>query len=395
MKVRPLQVGLFFYPFLTVDSPRNKLWFPSIITTEIFYICSIIQLVTMFGIVIFILSIVVSIPIVFILVCTILEYRPDSEILLSSIEDGNENLPTSSSFRFLIWNIGYAGLNKEMDFFYDGGKMVRPSYPVVVRNLQAFQQFLSENGPFDFCMLQEVDVHSKRSYHINQREQLQNALSYKYAYLGINYNVLYVPMPLTDPMGHVEAGLLSLSNHQPYECKRISYPYSIKWPLRTFLLKRCFMPMRYHLSNGKDLIVINTHNSAFDEGGKLRIAELEYLKEYMLSEYNKGNYVVAGGDFNQSPVGLVKEFEGEIFDDKEYIAVSDTLFPKEWHFVFDNSCPSNRRTDVIYEKGRTRVALLDFFIASPNVKVERVKCHDLHFENTDHNPVEMVIRLVE
>lgn len=344
---------------------------------------------------VFIISAFILIPILFILYSTVREYRPAKEILLTQCEDEKKILPTSASYRVVIWNVGYAGLNKEMDFFYDGGSMVRPTYSVVMNNMQSIQQFLHENGPYDFCMLQEVDVNSKRSYFINQKEQLQSELQYRYAYLGVNYDVLYVPLPLYDPMGHVEAGLLSLSNHQPAECKRISYPFSMKWPLRTFLLKRCFMPMRYHLSNGRDLIVINTHNSAFDEGGKLRIAELEYLKEYMVSEYDKGNYVIAGGDFNQSPVGFVPEFQHDVFDDKGFIAVSDSLFPEDWRFVFDNTCPSNRRTDTIYEMGKTRVALLDFFIVSPNVKVESVKCHDLHFEHTDHNPVEMVIRLVD
>ncbi|MBX2846396.1 MAG: endonuclease/exonuclease/phosphatase family protein, partial [Saprospiraceae bacterium] len=32
---------------------------------------------------------------------------------------------SDSSFTELIWNIGYAGLGKDMDFFFDEGKQVR------------------------------------------------------------------------------------------------------------------------------------------------------------------------------------------------------------------------------------------------------------------------------
>lgn len=336
---------------------------------------------------------VLLIIIFFFIYSTITEYSPEKVTPLEADSSKCDVLSSDSTFRFLIWNIGYAGLNQEMDFFYDGGHMVRPSQSKVVENLTSIQSFLKENASVDFCMLQEVDVNSKRSYYINQRNSLQETLQYKYSYLGMNYNVGYVPMPITEPMGHVEAGLLSLTNLKPYECNRMSYPFNFKWPLRLFLLDRCFMPMRYKVSNGKDLIIINTHNSAFDDQGKLRIAELNYLKDYLISEYEHGNYVVVGGDFNQSPVGVKHYFEGEIFDDKEFISVSDSLLPQGWQYVFDNTSPSNRRTDTIYVKGQTRVALLDFFIVSPNICVDNVKCHNLHFVHSDHNPVEMTIRL--
>ena len=34
---------------------------------------------------------------------------------------------TGESFNVVTWNIGYAGLDREMDFFYDGGTRVRPA----------------------------------------------------------------------------------------------------------------------------------------------------------------------------------------------------------------------------------------------------------------------------
>ena len=73
------------------------------------------------------------------------------------------------------------------------------------------------------------------------------------------------------------------------------------------MLDRCFMVNRYPLENGKELLVINTHNEAFDPG-EIRKAQMAYLKEFLLSEYAKGNYIIAGGDWNMSPPDFKPEF---------------------------------------------------------------------------------------
>jgi hypothetical protein len=45
----------------------------------------------------------------------------------------------------------------------------------------------------------------------------------------------------------------------------------------------------------KELVLINTHNEAFDPGD-IRRAQMDYLRTFMIDEYSKGNYVIAGGD---------------------------------------------------------------------------------------------------
>ena len=102
-----------------------------------------------------------------------------------------------------------------------------------------------------------------------------------------------------------------------------------------------------------------------------------------------------GGDFNQSPLHLKAEFEGQPFDFVDFHVIPDTLLPADWQYVFDNATPSNRRVDMPYKKGETKVTLIDFFIVSPNVLVELVKCDELEFEFSDHNPVRAVFRLME
>ena len=67
------------------------------------------------------------------------------------------------------------------------------------------------------------------------------------------------------------------------------------------MLDRCFVVSRFQLENGKELVLLNTHNSAYDAGGKMRDEEMPVIRDLMLKEFEKGNYVVAGGDWNQNP----------------------------------------------------------------------------------------------
>ncbi len=73
---------------------------------------------------------------------------------------------------------------------------------------------------------------------------------------------------------------------------RFQYPSSFGFPLKYFMLDRCFLENRYKLQNGKDLIIVNLHNSAFDSDGSLRAAEIKYLRQYVDKEYAEGNYLI-------------------------------------------------------------------------------------------------------
>ena len=54
--------------------------------------------------------------------------------------------------------------------------------------------------------------------------------------------------------------------------------------------------MKIPVTNGHKLILINSHMSAYDKGGKMRVKQLRLLNSVMESEYKKGNYVIVGGD---------------------------------------------------------------------------------------------------
>lgn len=317
---------------------------------------------------------------------TINDYQPQ-ECELISHANQCDTLKTSDTISVLSWNIGYAGLDKEMDFFYDGGSKMRPSEEQVAVNLKGIQDFLIQNDSIDFILLQEADKKAKRSYNTDQIDCFDKALPSHASFFALNYNVDFVPIPLAEPMGGVQSGLNSLSRLRPQKAERHAFPFNFNWPQKVFLLDRCFLATYHPLDNGKQLVIINTHNSAFDDNGSIRKAELNLFKDFLVNEYLKGNYVVVGGDFNQSPPNLKTDFGTEPFDFDDYVAIPDSLLPQGWHYVFDNATPSNRRVIDAYKKGTTKVTLIDFFITSPNIKATSVKCINLGFEHSDHNPV--------
>jgi endonuclease/exonuclease/phosphatase family metal-dependent hydrolase len=302
-------------------------------------------------------------------------------------------IDTNKVFNIMIWNIGYGGLGKDMDFFYDGGSGVRPDRDGFHRNVDQILQLLYKARKIDFCFLQEVDIHSKRSYYLNQYEVLQARLDYKHYSFAKNYDVLFVPVPLFRPMGRVVSGQVSMSKYIPFESIRYAFPGNYPWPKGLFLLDRCFILERYLLKGGNELVLINTHNSAFDDGN-LRREQLGILVETMKREYAKGNYVVAGGDWNMNPPGFdpAAIYTGDATTVLGQAIEEDTL-PEDWTIAFDAQVPTNRNLDQPYLLGLTKTTVIDYFVCSPNIKVIDTRCITLMFEHSDHNPVLMQFTL--
>lgn len=99
-----------------------------------------------------------------VLYLTVREYRPEAVEKLEPSE-GTGELKAGESFAILTYNTGYADLDKEEDFFMDGGKKVMPdSREVVEHNLEGISSILEEQNA-DIYFLQGVDLDSKRSYH--------------------------------------------------------------------------------------------------------------------------------------------------------------------------------------------------------------------------------------
>ncbi len=325
------------------------------------------------------------------------DYKPDEKELIAQAENPSV-LKDSLSVSLLTWNIGYAGLDKDMDFFKDGGTKVITPKDKCLDNISFIGDFLLKNDTVDFILLQEIDRDSKRSYRIDQYEKIAGILSGHHPFFAKNYDVFFVPAPTTKPMGKVISGIAVYSKYIPESSTRYSLPGDFGFPTQLFYLDRCFMVNRYKLSGGKELVLINTHNEAFDEGGNIRKAQMERLKESVLKEYNSGNYVIAGGDWNQYPPDFKpafpgnEEFTGQI-GNYYLMGIESDYMPEGWKWIYDPTTPSFRTLIAEYDPATTPTSVCDIFLISPNIESVSVKCHHLGFTNSDHNPVIIQVKL--
>ena len=323
---------------------------------------------------------------------TLTEFRPVQNENITTDKSGIQTIPSDGELSIITWNIGYGGLGKDMDFFYEGGEMTKPTISQNQKYLNGIIDFISKNDSVNFILLQEVDFDSKRSYCSDQSGTLQSVLPSHNKTWAVNYNSKFVPVPFLNPMGKVNSGLVTFSKYSVKQAQRLATPGSYSWPKKLFMLKRCFLITRYNVENDKELVLLNIHNSAFDDADEFRKEELKFLKIFILNEYENGNYVVAGGDWNQNPPGsTIKNIRN--YKSKEVWPIEEDYLPDGWNWAYDPYMPTNRDVKVPFDKNTTNTTILDFFLVSPNIKIVEIKTIDMGFEFSDHQPVITILML--
>lgn len=325
---------------------------------------------------------------------SVTEYKPEA-VEEAKIYDSAASKPlsTGDSIKVLSFNTGYAGLGEEADFFMDGGKNTTTGDESTVRkNLEGIRGIIADSDA-DICLLQEVDADSKRSFGIDQREYYLSGAE-RYAAFALNYSCEYVPFPLPT-IGRVNSGLMTVSDYEIAASERVALPCPFSWPIRVANLKRCLLAS-YCDIEGTDakLVIVNLHLEAYDDG-EGKAAQTQMLREFLQAEYEKGNYVIAGGDFNQTFPGTLDKYP--IKDPSLWVpgVLEQEVLPEGWSFVYDDSVPSCRLNNQPYDANdeATQHYLIDGFIVSPNVELLSVNTRDEGFAYSDHNPVEMTVRL--
>ncbi|MBP5154583.1 MAG: endonuclease [Lachnospiraceae bacterium] len=327
---------------------------------------------------------------------TLTEYAPEETAVLTAQGSGEKTLSAGQTLRLVSWNIGYGALGDNADFFMDGGKGVNTAdVPRVTQNMEAVLAFLRDQAP-DIVFLQEADVNSSRSHGIDETALVSEAFpGYQHSF-AYNFNVSFVPFPLP-PIGHVESGLFTMTAFSAASVVRRSLPCPFSWPLRTANLKRCLMVSRFSIDGSdKELVLVNLHLEAYDDGeGKTE--QTRVLRELLESEWQKGNYVIAGGDFNQtlSTIDLSRFAPQEGKWQPGILDVSG--FGEGWQFFMDQNVPSCRSLDQPYagaDRETFQYYIIDGFIVSPNIRVSSFSAGDLDFRASDHNPTVLEFTLI-
>ena len=331
--------------------------------------------------------------------------RIADDIKIDVEENSSLTITTNMDYSITTYNIGFGAYGPDYSFFMDTGTLKDDGLKLkgkygkgisegnVKKHIDSSIKTLKELDS-DFMLLQEVDTSSTRSYYMDQRKMYLDSFADYDSTFGVNYHSAYMALPLSDMTGKSNAGLLTLSKYKIESATRQSYTIADGFPDKYIDLDRCFTVNEFKVTSSKNLYIINSHMSAYDDGAA-RATQLRELNTYMKNLYDNGHYVICGGDFNQdfcdsselfqsteNVPGWLKTFNAEDLD-----PVFSTVIPSNKFIV-----PTARNACTEYLKNHNYTCIIDGYIVSDNIKASSRNINT-EFKDSDHNPVVLTFSL--
>lgn len=324
-------------------------------------------------------------------------HRLEDNIVLEIDRISSEDAKMDTTYTITTYNVGFGAYSVDYSFFMDGGKHSRAyDEQTAIDNINGCAGIISEIDP-DFALFQEVDTYSTRSYHVNEYGLLRDHFQGFNSVFAMNYDSPYLFYPFKEPIGKSQSGIVTFSKYNADSAVRRSLP--IEDGFRKLLdLDRCYSKSSVPLDGGSKLILINLHLSAYTEDVSIGEQQLLILFKDAQSEYDKGNYVLIGGDFNKDLLGDSPELLGTSAEVPNWaLPINTLLIPKSFVQVRpeneEDIHPTVRDCDTGYMEGATFVSAVDGFIVSDNIEILYCSHIDEGFRYTDHNPVMMQFKL--
>ena len=320
-------------------------------------------------------------------------YRLEDNLALpiTAGAQADDCLEAGTPYRIVSYNLGFGAYSRDFTFFMDGGAESRARSPeAVYENLSGAAAELADLSP-DFALLQEVDRDGTRSHHIDQAAYLLEAAGEGWdSVFAQNYDSPYLFWPLLKPHGANRSGMLTLSRFSITDALRRRLPIE-ESVMKLVDLDRCYAVHRIPAAEGRELVLYNVHLSAYTSDGTIAEEQMAMLFSDMLSEYQKGNYAIAGGDFNKDLLGNAEAVFGVSGEDYTWAQpIPPELVPAGLSLVApleaDAPVPSCRNADRPYGPDDF-VLVVDGFVVSENVAVAASSAVDTGFRWSDHNPV--------
>ena len=334
------------------------------------------------------------------------------EEISQNTEAGNE-LTTEKNYSALTYNIGFGAYTPDFSFFMDGGKSSwAKSKDSVKETIKGAGELVVSKDP-DFALVQEIDLDATRSYHVNEYSILKENIPAYNCVFAQNYDSAFLFYPFTQPHGKSKAGLALFSKYPITGSMRRSFPISTSFT-KFFDLDRCYSISRVPVDNGKELVIFELHMSAYGNSDAIREGQIRMLSEDMQKEYEAGNYVICGGDFNHDLKAADTQSKASDADNNTQTGSEDSAEPESWaypfprselpeHFSFcldqlsedekNNLWNSARNADMEYVPGETYTVTLDGFIISDNVECTKYENVNTGYSYSDHDPVYMEFQL--
>ncbi|HEB30381.1 MAG TPA: hypothetical protein ENI15_05835 [Spirochaetes bacterium] len=296
------------------------------------------------------------------------------------------SINANSEISILIWNIGYAGLGANTDFITDGGKkIISSSKKQVKKNLKSIKTFL-RGYPAEIILIQEMALPSNVNRFVNIYEEITNIFPSYWSSYSPKVDIVFGPVT-------VNVGGSILTRFEPISVERMELPLEEKGVTRV-KQKHHLLIARFYISGlSSELVLVNVHLSAFDENAAIRYKQLKALNKFIRKEYDTGNYVICGGDWNLVLDGAMFPYTTE----EKYLFwvynLPPWFPPAGWKKAADPSAPTVRSLERPYIKNENYTTIIDGFVMSPNVELIGVKTINREFSSSDHNPVQVKIKL--
>lgn len=336
------------------------------------------------------LSAIVLIVLSYLMYIILSYHRLEDNLTLRIEGNAVNNIPADTELSLLTYNIGFGAYSADYSFFMDGGEHSRAlSEDAVRNNINGALDVIEEENP-DLLLLQEVDTYGTRSYHINQKNLIAEKFQSFDSVFAENYDSPYFLYPLYEPIGANKSGLLTLSRFNVESSVRKSLPVE-KSLSKYFDLDRAYSVSVIKTDNGKELILYNVHLSAYTSDGTISEDQLKLLSEDMQAQYEKGNYIIAAGDFNKDMLGDSSKYFKRPEGEYNWAApFNDSLLPQGIKSYSGSNVPTCRNADSAFKgDGTDFVVSVDGVLVSDNIEVLSCETVDTSFAYSDHNPVNL------
>jgi len=290
------------------------------------------------------------------------------------------------SLSLVTWNLGYAGLGRESDFFADGGRAyLPPSRRAVQTNRDAIVNWIGAVDA-DVLLLQELAQGSVVNWWVDLKGAVDATLPGHARAFYADFRTRLLPPPL-----RIRNGVAAYV--------RSGWQASELWPLPadgdpySGALRRRYAALATRMNGpGGCWVVVNLHTAAFDDDAALRRRQIAAVLERAGRETAAGHRVIVGGDWN---LRLASTDFPHTTRAEDLFWVHDfpqDLLPPGWRIVADPTIPSVRTNERPYRPGENYTAVIDGFLVGPGVAVDSVAGVDLGFRHSDHQPVRIVVR---
>ena len=204
--------------------------------------------------------------------------------------DYSSHVKNDSVYSIITYNIGYlSGMTNNLP-------IERPK-SLFDQNMNKVIYELKKTDA-DFVAFQEIDYDSKRSYHVNQQNEL-GKLGYPYYGQNINWDKKYVPFPyypLSLHFGKILSGQSVLSKYPILDQERIALQRNTGNPFYydSFYIDRLAQVCKIKIKD-KTLVLINVHLEAYDK--ETRKKQMQEVKNIYIKYYQDFPTILLG-DFN-------------------------------------------------------------------------------------------------